>query len=397
METMRDKGEGTITWRKDRARWQVAVTFPTGRIFRYVKGPPPPTALKRPIAKYAPPAAHDLLAELLGLRDLEIDVPAASLTLEAWLLRWIASLERATVKPKRPSTLRYYRMIATQHIIPSPIGGLPLLKLTPIRIQAWVDGMTGAPNSVGHRHAVLRAALNAAVRKQLIPRNPALLVDLPDVGPVEPPTLTTEQASLLISSTAEEWYGPLWAFLLATGVRIAEALGVIWDDVDFAAGTVAIDRQLAQDGVDVLPSGRRVARWIRVPVKASRKRTAMTLPLFALEGLRAHRIRMGLARTAGWTHFGHVFVTSRGRPPQETFILKALGRELERLALPELTTHQLRHTNATLMRAAGVDEQTRMHRLGHNTTAMARHYAHVIDDDDRAAAAALQKAIGGEG
>src|SRR4051812_13646627 len=94
METMREKGDGTITWRKDRSRWQVAVTFPTGRIYRYVPGPPPPALLKKPIAKYAPPAAHELLASLLELRDLEIDVPAASLTLEAWLHRWIASLER---------------------------------------------------------------------------------------------------------------------------------------------------------------------------------------------------------------------------------------------------------------------------------------------------------------
>lgn len=383
METMREKGDGTITWRRDRRRWQVAVTFETGRVYRYFQGPPPPAK--------PPPDAREELARLVKLREAEIDVPASRLTLEAWLLRWITNLERGG--RVRPATLRYYRMIASQHIVPE-LGQLPLAKLTVSRIQAWIDGMAGSPRSIAHRRDVLRAALNVAVKRQLLERNVATLVDLPEIMAGDPQVLTTEQAAALIMGTRDEWYGPLWAFLLGSGVRIAEALGIIWDDVDLVAGTVRIDQQLAQDGVDVV-GGRRVARWIRVPVKAARRREAMTLPPFASEALATHRIRMAAARQPDWTHWGHVFVTSNGRPPQETFLVKLLGRELNRLGLPKLTTHELRHTNATLLRAAGVDEQTRMNRLGHNTTKMARHYAHVVDADDRAAADALQRAIGG--
>jgi integrase len=392
MEAMREKGDGTITWRKDRRRWQVAVTFETGRVYRYVKGPPPPERRTKAIERYAPAEAREELDRLLRLRAAEIDVPGSRLTLEAWLHRWIDSLDRGG--RVRPATLRFYRMIAREHIIPE-LGRFTLPKLTVGRVQAWVDGMGGSPRSIAHRRDVLRAALSVAERRQLVDRNVAKLVDLPAVAKAEPPVLTADRARVLLEGTAETWYGPLWAFLLASGCRIAEALGTIWDDVDLADASVHIDRQLAQDGVDVLPSGRRVARWVRVPVKAARKVERIALPPFAVESLRRHRVRMAEARTAEWTHWGHVFVTANGRPPQETFIVKLLERELARLGLPKVTVHQLRHSNATLLREADVDEQTRMDRLGHNTTTMARRYAHAVDQDDRDAAAGLQRLIGG--
>lgn len=385
MTPVREKGQGTISYRRDRKRWQVAVTFPTGRIFRYVPGPPPPAK--------PPREARDLLRSLVELREAEIDVPASRQTLEGWLRRWLTSVERG--KRVRPSTLRSYRMIAETHIIPA-LGSTTLLALTPAKVQAWIDGMGGSPQSIAHRRDVLRRSLNVAMKRQLLTRNVATMVELPPINRDEAATLTTDEAVRLLEATAASWYGPLWAFLLATGVRIAEALGVIWDDLDLDAGTVTIDQQLAQDGTDLV-GGRKVARWVRVPVKAVRRRDAMSLPPFAVEALRRHRKRMVEERTPEWTHFGHVFVTSKGRPPQETFVVKLLARELAAGGLPHLTTHELRHTNATILRASGVDEQTRMSRLGHNTTAMARHYAHVIDDDDRAAAEALQRAIGGPG
>lgn len=393
MGPMRDKGSGTITWRQDRKRWQVAVTFETGRVYRYVKGPPPPAKRTKAVERYAPAEAREVLAELLKLREAEIDVPASRLTVAAWLRQWIGSLERGN--RVRPSTLRYYRMIAELHIIDG-LGDVPLAKLTPRRVQAWVDGMTGSPRSIAHRRDVLRASLNVAMRRGIVVRNVAMMVDLPEPDSTEAPTLTPEQAMALLSGTADTWYGPLWAFLLGTGVRISEALGVIWEDVDLDAGTVIIDRQLEQVGTEIV-GGRKVAVWARGPVKAARSAKAMTLPPFAAEALDRHKRRMGRERKPDWTHFGHVFVTSKGRPPQETFIVKLLARELKRLKLPTITTHGLRHTNATLMRAEGIDEQTRMKRLGHNTTKMARHYAHVVDADDRAAADALQRAIGGAG
>jgi integrase len=57
--------------------------------------------------------------------------------------------------------------------------------------------------------------------------------------------------------------------------------------------------------------------------------------------------------------------------------------------------HNLRHTNATIMRDMGVPEDVRMSRLGHTSTAMARHYGHATAAPDRAAADALDRALGG--
>jgi integrase len=72
----------------------------------------------------------------------------------------------------------------------------------------------------------------------------------------------------------------------------------------------------------------------------------------------------------------------------------ALADAAARLGLPPITPHTLRHTSLTLLRAAGVDEQTRQARAGHSTTENARRYAHTTTAEDRAAAAALERELG---
>lgn len=59
--------------------------------------------------------------------------------------------------------------------------------------------------------------------------------------------------------------------------------------------------------------------------------------------------------------------------------------------MPEIHTHSLRHTNASLLIAAGTNLPTVAKRLGHaDTTTTSRIYAHAIKSADEAAADTLQ-------
>ena len=69
-------------------------------------------------------------------------------------------------------------------------------------------------------------------------------------------------------------------------------------------------------------------------------------------------------------------------------------RAIAKAAGVDVTMHQLRHTNATILRDRGVPEDVRMSRLGHTTVGMARRYGHATEGPDRAAAAALDEALG---
>lgn len=373
MEDVRGHNEGSIYRRERDGLTVVAVTWPDGsRRYRYL----PKSLTGRALTK----AANAALVQLVAERDAGLGRADSRLTLEGWLRMWLAEVGAS---PRfRPATQRYYAMVATQHIIPT-LGGYSLRALGAGAIQTWLDGMTAAPRTVQHRRDVLRRALNVALRRRLVTYNAALGAELPKVPVKAPETLTAEQCAALIAGTRRDWYGPLWALLLGTGLRISEALGLAWDDVD--GDTIRVTRQLAN----------RDGQWVRVPLKASRLQEGIALPVFAAAALRRHRLRMATARTADWTHFGHVFVTAKGRPPQASRVALELAGACKRLGLPRMTPHALRHTSLTILRAAGIDEQTRMARAGHSTTSMARHYAHTVSAEDRAAADALQRVIGG--
>jgi len=86
---------------------------------------------------------------------------------------------------------------------------------------------------------VLWAALNRAVKWQLVGRNVALLVDSPRVPKVEIVPFSPEVATRFLTAAEGHRLAHLFEFLLATGLRLGEALGLQWPDVDLAAANSA--------------------------------------------------------------------------------------------------------------------------------------------------------------
>jgi site-specific recombinase XerC len=87
----------------------------------------------------------------------------------------------------RPRTFDRYSSDIASHILPA-IGRHHLDKLRPAHLAALYNakGAEGlSPASLRHIHAVIRRALNVAVRWQVPATNPAVLVDAPQVRPHE--------------------------------------------------------------------------------------------------------------------------------------------------------------------------------------------------------------------
>ena len=91
-------------------------------------------------------------------------------------------------------------------------------------------------------HRTLRAALNEAVRRSHLARNPVLLAKAPklDVEDVEP--YDVPEIQRLLEAAAGRRNGARRALALALGLRQGEALGLTWDDVDLEKGTIRIHR-----------------------------------------------------------------------------------------------------------------------------------------------------------
>lgn len=380
----RAKGQGTISPIADspggQKRWRVAVTMADGRrVWR---------------TAHSPREAERVRGQLVEMRELDLD-PTRQ-TLGDYLRSWIVRERTAKVPRIRPTTLDTYAAIVEQHIIPK-LGALKLSAVTGRRVQAWIDADDASPQSVIHHHAVLRRALNVAVRQRLLPYNPAHAVELPAVHTDKAKPLTVEEARALIDATTADWLGPLWRLAIVTGLRRGELLSLSWDDV--TPGAIEVRGQLtrrvddAERAAATAEDRKPVGAWTTTPTKAARKVTRIAIDPTTAAVLEAHRVKVAAARTADWGYHGLVFPTPQGRPWHGKDLLDAFHAACAKAKIPERRLHDLRGTNATILRALGVAEDTRMARLGHSTVAMARHYAKASEDQDRAAADALGRAL----
>ena len=370
LPTMGRHGQGTVVPEKrgEREAFRVAVTMPDGRrLYRRA---------------WSEEEAQRIRAELLQRRADELR--PADQTLEGWLRSWLTSLRDAKRQRVKPRTLDHYELIVERHIIPA-LGSLRLSKLRERHVQEWLDADTGAPRTIHHHRAVLRRALNVAVRQRILDRNPAVGVELPDATGFKPQPLSLAEARALLDATAGDRLGPLWRLAIDTGLREGELLAIGRDDFDEHAGTVNVRGQLQ----------RRAGAWVITSTKAARTSPVLALSPATAAALARHKARMAAERTAEWRYFGHLFVTSNGEPYHGAEVLKAFKAACRKAKVRERRFHDLRATADTLMAEAGVPEHVRMARLGHSTTRMARHYTAVREVLDREAAAALGRVLEG--
>jgi integrase len=327
-------------------------------------------------------AAQKALDKLREARAADLD--PSSRTLAEWLRSWLRSLRDAKHQRVRPRTLDHYTLIVERHIIPA-LGNRQLRDLGERHVQSWLDADPASPQTVHHHRAVLRRALNVAVRHRVVQRNVAIAVELVEVQPFAGRPLSLVDARSFLAATASDRLGPLYRLAIDSGARQGELLGLGWDDFDAEAGTITVTSQLMRRG----------GAWVRVPTKAARDSDTLTLMPETVEALQVHRLKQAAERKPDWQYWGHMFLTSNGQPYHGAEVLKAFKSACRRAGIAERRFHDLRASTARLMKDAGVSEEARMQRLGHATTRMARHYSGPSMEMDREAVEAMRRALAG--
>jgi integrase len=231
-------------------------------------------------------------------------------------------------------------------------------------LQACVGQLRAAgPStaSIRYAHRTLRAALNQAVRTELIARNVALHVELPsptddDDGGRQ--ALTPAQAKLLLQRAGgQRLYAAYVLGLL--GLRRGEVLGLRWEDVDLVQRTIKI-RQTVHRSAGVLHVG---------PPKSRRSRRTIPLPLFAVAALRTQLVFQAAERdVAGdkWQESGRVLSSPIGTildPRNFQWEWEAFRDSIE--GLPKVTFHELRHSLVSLLTELGVPPRVIVEIAGH--------------------------------
>lgn len=331
--------------------------------------------------------------ELENRRDLGTAGKAGpAWTMEKWLDHWYQNIARPTV---RASTARAYRTAVYHHLIPT-LGKHRLEKIQPEHFerlyQKIVNG--GARPATAHQvHRTAKTALNVAVERGHIPRNPARPAKYPRIEEDEVEPFDLEETQRLFEVALSQRNGVRFVMALSTGLRQGEVLGLKWADFDLDAGTVRVKRQrLWPEYVHGCsePCGRKFAGYCpdRVntqpetgDVKSKAGRRPFPLPDALVELLRGHQSTQDAERRAAgplWTEGDWVFTTETGailHPRSDWDHWKQLLKDAN---VRDARLHDARHTAATFILQAGILDRVAQSMMGWSDGKMAKRYQHVV-------------------
>ena len=386
----RGQGEGSIYQRND-GRWAGVVTVGTLRGRR---------ARKSFYGETRKEVQDRLNRALIDIQN-GLPVLMERQTVADYLGWWLENVAKPTV---RPSTWESYAALVRLHLSPA-LKRVPLSKLTPQHIRGLLKDKTDVGLStrrVQYIHAVLRSALNTALRDQLVVRNPAALVKPPRVVGKEVQPLTTVEARRFLESVKGDRLEALFTVAVSLGMRQGESLGLRWCDVDFEAGTLRVRYALQKLKVGGGEKGPSSYHLVEPKTKSSRRTIA--LPQATRSALVAHRLRQSEERALCGSKWQEpilicegqpvpvtdlVFTTRFGAPLVAAVVTRRFKSLLKTAGIPLHRFHDLRHTAATLLSIQGVHPRAIQAALGWENLSMLNRYGHFVEEQRAAVASAM--------
>lgn len=311
------------------------------------------------------------------------------LTVEAWIEQWLESRQKI-----ESTTQTLYKRYARLYINPI-LGKAHIQDLRYVHCQDFINKLAHDPNrekqlsakTVADVSAVLCAALNAAVKSEIIKSNPAANLEKPRIKKAAPTVLDVETQAVFKKAIAGSKYVNVYLVGLNLGLRISEALGLQWRNINMETGEVLIDKQLT----------RKVGsseRELKQP-KSHKPRTII-VPKFVLDVFKDEHARQSSNRLRAGKNWNNsldlVFTREDGSALPHNSVSKELKRIATSIGYENISFHTLRHTYITDELRLGTDIKTVADNAGHSTiTITADVYASATTDMKKAAAERRQQ------
>lgn len=313
--------------------------------------------------------AEQKLGELTTQRAKSIPMPAESWTLSAFLDYWLTDVLPDRVRPR---TLEWYESTVRLHIKPK-LGSKMLRSLTVTDVQDAIQSLVAdgvGPRTIEKMRTALSSALSHAMRRELIFRNVARLVELPKYTRKRVTIWTPDEATAFLGAMRGHRWEAGYILNLLYGMRRGEVLGLRWRDIDFRADEFELVHQIQRIN-GVLELG---------PVKTEAgERLLPLLPTLRgvlIETARANGITLDLNSDPASTPYADkpVIASKAGEFVDPKNYVRTFRLYSDRLGLPEITLHQTRHTVATLLKNLGVPDRDIQAILGHSSVAVTQKF-----------------------
>jgi integrase len=320
-------------------------------------------------------------ALVLGQFGPEKEEKRKPLPCDVMLKRW-----HATYRPtfKRSFEIESDRIIK-QHLVPF-FAGRDLREITREDLLRYVQVKLDAkksPLTIQTHLSVLRRVLSLAVERGDLQRNPAarlgqLISRVQRKGASEAREVDSwsrEEVDTLLqlARSHETRFYPALLFLISTGARRGEALGLKWSDVDFDRGRLHIRRAIVR-GEETTPKNGRGRAIAMAPGLAS-----VLFDLLAER--RTEALQKGWRETPEW-----VFCAETGGPLDSNNFERSwlrLRRRAQKKGVRPLKLHYARHTWASLAIASGKSVRWVADQLGHSSPMLTlKTYADALPEEE---------------
>ena len=321
--------------------------------------------------------------------------PDALLQFTDYIEKWLGAARTSLAT----TTYQSYSNMIKARIVPyfKPLS-LQVREVTPQHIEDFYQSILDdncTTNTVIHYHAIIRKALQTAVKKDIILKNPADKVERPKKNVFHGNFYSEEEMLTLFDAVSGDPLELCVKIAAYYGLRRSEVLGLKWDAIDFDQNTITIRHTVTSCDLD----GKRVLVASDTTKTKSSMRTLPLVPfmrerLLALKEEQQENRRL-CGRSYIKEYLEYVCVNEIGDLIKPHYVTESFPKLLKAKGMRQIRYHDLRHSCASLLLANGVPMKQIQEWLGHSDfSTTANIYAHLDYSSKLTSADAMLNGLG---
>jgi len=306
-----------------------------------------------------------------------------------YIKSWFDNHYQSRIKLTSAITCSY---IIDKHIlIENPFVTKELSKITTADIDSFYNQKLNNNYSTSYirkMHQILNQAFDQAVKWKKISVNPVKDSDPPSVRYQKMNIWSQEEIQQFLTNCKGERHYFTFLIAIYTGMRRGEILGLKWSDIDFNSQIIQVNRSLA-----TIPK----EGYIFTTPKTTSSIRRINVPEFVINELRYHKRQQDeWKELVGEMYEDHdlIICTNNGNFQDSRNVVRVMKRIIKSIGITDIRFHDIRHTHASFLIAAGIDIVRISNRLGHSSPRTTlEFYAHLLQSIDNDIADTFHNAV----
>ena len=311
---------------------------------------------------------------------------SSDMTVTAWFEYWIDNIKGDSI---RPNTIRNYKE-RFEYNIKKCIGNMTMSDVKPMHCQNVLNQMKDdyKTSTIYQTRITLYCMFSDAVENDVILKNPVTRQVKYNIGQesktVRALTIDEQKRFLEVAKGTSNYNQ--YAFILQTGLRTGELIGLKWSDIDFKKKVIHIERTMEYRYS--------VGEWRIGEPKSKSGYRDVPLTEEAIAILKNQKEKLKSTKVINMQFSDFVFLSRKGEPTKNSAYDTTLFKLCDKAGIDRFSMHVLRHTMATRCIEGGMRPKTLQVLLGHSNVGITmRIYVHVTEEEKVKEIERIEKAL----